>query len=162
MDHLPIQSCLVLHSFALVCYCSLFMWLMVSFLSPHNQHLLFNCVLCIFALTKLVFMSLLSTVIRKDSLSLERFPFLSHVHVFLCEISLVCRLKYPHSCFSSNSCFLVFIVLLIFMLPVVFLVAIISLSLPFLCSFRVPVLICPRYLQCWLSSSSFSFFSWYI
>ena len=74
-------------------------------------------------------MALFCAAFRKDSVSLLRFPFLSHVNVFLCEISLVCRLKYPYSCFSSHFCFLVIVVLLIFMLPV--------LQLVFLCTFYV-------------------------
>ena len=39
--------------------------------------------------------------IRRDSVSLLMFPFLGHVHVFSCEISLVSRLKRPLSCFSG-------------------------------------------------------------
>ena len=64
------------------------MWLIVSSLSPHNIHLLFCCVLSIFALMWLVFMALFCAAIRRDSVSLLRFPFLSHVHVFSCEMSL--------------------------------------------------------------------------
>ena len=33
-------------------------------------------------------------------------PFLNHVQVFSCKISLVCRLKYSFSCFSSDFSFL--------------------------------------------------------
>ena len=40
--------------------------------------------------------------IKIHSISLLRFPHLSHVQVFLCIISLVCCLKYPYSCFSSH------------------------------------------------------------
>ena len=36
-------------------------------------------------------MALFCVAIRKDSISLLRFPFLSHVQVFSCEISLICR-----------------------------------------------------------------------
>ena len=56
--------------------------------------------------------------------SLLCFPFLSHVQVFLSEISLVCHLKYPYSCFSSHFCFLVIFVLLMLVLSVFFLVAV--------------------------------------
>ena len=62
---------------------------------------------------------------------LSRFPCLSHIQVFLCEMSLVCHLKCPYSCFSSYFCFWVILVLLILMLSVLFLVAVISLSLWF-------------------------------
>ena len=51
-------------------------------------------------------MALFCAAIRKDSDSLLMFSFLSHVHVFPCVISLVCRLKYPCSCSSSHFCFL--------------------------------------------------------
>ena len=47
---LPSQSCLVLYSFCANLLHSLIMWLIVSSLSPHNQHLLFCCVLSILAL----------------------------------------------------------------------------------------------------------------
>ena len=47
-------------------------------------------------------MALFCAAIRRESVSLLGFPFLSHVQVFLYEISSVCRLKYPYSCFSSN------------------------------------------------------------
>ena len=40
---LPTQSCIFLHSFCANLLHSLIMWLMVSSLSPHNQHLLFCC-----------------------------------------------------------------------------------------------------------------------
>ena len=46
-------------------------------------------------------MALFCVAIRRDSVSLLKFSFRSHVHVFSCRISLVCRLKYPYSCFSS-------------------------------------------------------------
>ena len=74
---------------------SLVMWLIVSSLSHHNQHLLFCCVLSILALIWLVLMALFCAVIRRDSVSLLRFPFLSHVHIFSFEMSLVSRLKRP-------------------------------------------------------------------
>ena len=47
---LPIQSCLVLYSFCAKILHSRIMWLMVSSLSPHSQHLLFCCVLSILVL----------------------------------------------------------------------------------------------------------------
>ena len=45
--------------------------------------------------------ALFCVVIRRDLDSLLRFPFLSHV--FSCEMSLVCRLKCQHNCFSSHA-----------------------------------------------------------
>ena len=47
---LSTQSCLVLYSFCANLLHSLIMWLMISSLSPHSLHLLFCCVLSIFAL----------------------------------------------------------------------------------------------------------------
>ena len=44
--------------------------------------------------------------IRRDSVSLLRFPFRNHVQVLSGEISPVCRLKYPYNCFSSHFYFL--------------------------------------------------------
>ena len=103
------------------------MWLIVSSLSPHNLYLLFCCVLPILALIWLVLMALFYASIRSDSVSLLKFPFLSHIHVFSCEMLLVSRLKCPYGCFSSHFCFLTISVLLIHVLSVLFLVAIISL-----------------------------------
>ena len=45
--NLPTHSCLVLYSFCASLLHSLIMWLIVSFLSPHNLHLLFCWVLSI-------------------------------------------------------------------------------------------------------------------
>ena len=70
------QTCLVLYSFCTSLQQSLNMWLTVSSLSPHNQQLLFCCVLSILALVWLVLMALFCAVIRRDSVSLKKFPFL--------------------------------------------------------------------------------------
>ena len=72
-------------------------------------------------------MVLVYAIIRKDSVSLLRFPFLSHVQVFSREISLVYHLNYPYSCFSSHFCFPVIFVLLMLLQSVLVLVAVISL-----------------------------------
>ena len=45
--------------------------------------------------------------IRRDSVSLISFPFLSHVQVFSCKILFICHLKYTQCCFPSRFCFLV-------------------------------------------------------
>ena len=66
-------------------------------------------------------------VIRSDSVSLLKFPFLSHEEVFSCEMSFVSRLKRPKSCFSSHFCFLVIVVPLVLESLELFLVAVISL-----------------------------------
>ena len=72
------------------------------------------CIFCFVAsylgLIWLVRMALFCVVIRRDSVSLLRFPFLSYVHVFSCEMSLVSRLKRSLSFFSSHffSCLLSF------------------------------------------------------
>ena len=54
----------------------------VSSLSPDNLHLLFCCVLSLFALIWFVLMALYCAAIRRDSVSLLRFPFFHHVRVF--------------------------------------------------------------------------------
>ena len=65
-------------------------------------------------------------------------PLCNNVQVFLCEISSVCRLKYPYSCFSSQFGFLVFVVFLsVLMLSLLFLAVVISFSLLFY------VMLCP-------------------
>ena len=93
--------CLVLYSFCANLLHSL-IWLIVSFWPPNNLHLLFCYVLSILALTLPVAMAFFCATIRRDSVSLLRFPFFRNVQVFSCEISLVC-----HSCFSFHFRFLV-------------------------------------------------------
>ena len=78
----PTQSCLALYSFCANSLHSLIMWLMVSSLSPHSLHLLFCCSLSILALIWLVLMALFCAVIRRDSVSLLKCPFLSHVNYY--------------------------------------------------------------------------------
>ena len=46
-----------------------------------------------------ILMALFCAVIRRDSVSLLRFPFHRYVQVFSCEISHVCHLKQPYHCF---------------------------------------------------------------
>ena len=58
------------------------MWLIISFLSPHNLHLLFCWGLSILALIWLVLSTLFCAAIRRDSVSFLNFPFLSHVQIF--------------------------------------------------------------------------------
>ena len=84
------QSCLVLYSFRANLQHSL---IIVSSLSLHNLHLLFCCVLSILALIWLVLIVLFCAAIRRDSVSLLRFPFLSHIHIFSCEMLLIIPLK---------------------------------------------------------------------
>ena len=86
---LPTQSCLVLYSFYANFLSSFIMWLIDSSLYPHKLHLLFCGALSILALIWLVLMALFCAAIRRDSVSL----FLSYVHVFSSEMSLVSRLK---------------------------------------------------------------------
>ena len=92
---LPTQSCLALYSFCANLLHSLIMWMIVSSLSPHSLHLLFCCVLSILALIWLVLMELSCAAIRRDSVSFLKFPFLSQVQVFWCEILFIRRLKRP-------------------------------------------------------------------
>ena len=64
----------------------------------------------------------------RDSVSLLRFPFLSHAQGYSYEILPIGSLKYPYSCFSSHFFFLVVVQLMI-MLFVLFLVLVVTLSL---------------------------------
>ena len=71
-----------------------------------------------------------SAAIERDSVSILKLLFHSHVQVILHLISPIFNLKYPYSCFSSHFWFLAFIVFLFsFNLPFLFLVAVNSLSL---------------------------------
>ena len=90
---LTTQSCLALYFFCANLLHSLITWLIVSSLSPHSLHLLFCWVLSILALIWLVLMALSCAAIRRDSVSLLRFPFLSQVQVFWCEMLFISRLK---------------------------------------------------------------------
>ena len=120
----PVLSCTFLLD-------SLIMWLIASSPLPHNLFLIFYYVLSIFTLPWLIFIELFSGAMNRDSVSLLKFPFLYKFQVFSCQISSVCLLTYPYSCFSSHFYFLVIIVLLIFMLSMLFLVIVIILSLLF-------------------------------
>ena len=80
-----------LHIFCANLQHSLIMWLIVSSLSPHSLH----WVVSILALIWLVLMVLSCAAIWKDSISLLRFHFLSHVQVFSCEMVFISRLKWP-------------------------------------------------------------------
>ena len=84
---LPTQSCLVLYSLWANLLHSLIMWLIILSLSPHNLHLLFRCILSILTLIWLVLMALFCAAIRRDSVSLLRFLFLSYVHIFSWDIA---------------------------------------------------------------------------
>ena len=95
---LPTQSCLVLYSFCANLLHSLIMWLVFSSLSPHSLHLLFYWVLSILVLIWSVLMALTCAAIGRYSVSLLRFPFLSQVQVFWCEMLFISLLKWPQSC----------------------------------------------------------------
>ena len=94
---LPTQSCLVLYSFCTNLLHLLIMWLIVSSLTPHNLHLLCCSILSILALIWLILIALFCAAIRRDSVSLFKFFFFFHVHVFLCEMLLISCLKCPYS-----------------------------------------------------------------
>ena len=85
----PTQSSLLLTSLYANLLYSLFMWLIVSHLSPRNLYLLFCCVF-FYSCFDIVLMALFCAVVRRDSVSLLRFSFLCHVHVFSWKISFVC------------------------------------------------------------------------
>ena len=92
---LSTQSCLALYSFCANLSHSLIMWLMISSLPPHSLHLLFCWFLSILALIWLVLNALSCAAIRRDSVSLLKFPFLNHVQVLSCEILFISRLNRP-------------------------------------------------------------------
>ena len=121
---------------------SLIMWLIVSSLSLHNLHLLFCCLIY----SRFDIISPYGVVLCccQRRVSFLRFPFLSHVQVFSCEISLVCYLK----CLYIWGVVVVIFVLLMLMLCLLFLVTGVSLSPRFLCSLRVFVSMHRCYLQC--------------
>ena len=93
---LPTQSCLVLYSFCANLLHSLIMWLMVSSLLPHSLHLQFCWVLSILALMGLVLTALSCAAIWRDSASLLKFPFLSHIQVLSCEIIIIIIITYMY------------------------------------------------------------------
>ena len=64
-------------------------------------------------------MALFCASIRSDSVSLLKFPFLSHVQAFSCEFSSLCRLRYLNSYFSSHFCFLLIVVLGIIIISII-------------------------------------------
>ena len=68
----------------------------------------------------IIFMVLTRITIRRDSVSLLGFPFLSQVQVFSCDIPLVCRLKCLYNCFSSHFYFVVIFVLFIIIIIIIF------------------------------------------
>ena len=92
---LTTQSWLVLYSFCANLLYSLIMWLMVSSLPPHSLHLLFYGVLSVLALTWLVLTALSCAAIWRDSVSLLKIPFLSHVQVLSWEMLFISRLNRP-------------------------------------------------------------------
>ena len=73
-----------------------------SFLLYHHITYICCIVLSILALIWMVLMVLFCAAIWRDSVSLLRFPFLNHIHVFSFEMLLISRLKGPWSCFSSH------------------------------------------------------------
>ena len=123
---LPTQSCLALYSFRGNLLHSHILWLMVSSLSPHNLHLLCCCVLSILALIWLVLMALFCAAIRRDSVSLWKFPFLSHVQVLSSEMLFISRLKRPWSCFPSYFCFLVIVIVISIIITIITLIIIVT------------------------------------
>ena len=81
-------SCLVLYSLCMNLLHSLNMWLIVSSLSSHNLHLLFCCFLSL-----LVLMAFCAAI-RRDSVYLWRFPFISYIHIIIIIIILLHLLLY--------------------------------------------------------------------
>ena len=122
---LPTQSCLVLYPLCANWLHSFIMFrLTVSSLSPYSLHLLWCWVLSILALIWLVLMALSCAAIWRDSVSLLRFPFLSRVQVFWCEMVFV--VWSGHKVVFFYFCFLVIVILSSIVLLVSFLMAVIS------------------------------------
>ena len=91
----PSQLCLVLYSFPANLLYSLIMWLIVSSLSPQNPRFLFWCVLSIFYFDNIGLYGVVLCCFKKRFYFSLKVFFLVHIQVFLCEISLACRLKCP-------------------------------------------------------------------
>ena len=72
-------------------------------------------------------MTLYCAAVRRDSASLLKFPFPCNIRIFSCDMSLISRLKRPHTCFSSYFCFLVISLLFVLWSLGLLLVAVISL-----------------------------------
>ena len=121
----PTQLCLVYTLFLLIYSVHLLCdW---SFrLYQHIVYIYYLVVYCLFLLWHSPY-GVICAAIRRDSVSLLRCPFLYHVQVFSCEISFVCRLKYPTVFLSFHFCFLVIFHLMVLVLSVLFLVTVISL-----------------------------------
>ena len=112
---LPTQRCLVIYSFCANLLHSLIMWLIVSFLPPHNLQLLFCCGLSILALIWLVLMALFCAAIRRDSVSLLRFSIIiiiTYILLYLIFHDIVCfiipyislyRIFYDFTCICHSS-----------------------------------------------------------
>ena len=93
-------------------------------------------------------MVLSCAVIKRDSVSLFKFPLFSHVQVISCEIFPVCHLKYLCNCFSFYFCFLDVVALLfVLRLTLLLLVAVVI-----LCSFSRKMLLLLSI--CWCSVTS--------
>ena len=148
VDHLadPVVSCLILRFCGNLLH-SLIIWFIVS--SLHSQHLLFCCVLSILALIWLVLMALFSAAIGRDSVSLIKFPFLSHVHVLSYEMLFISRLKTPIKLFSFPFLFPSYYHSVIYrVVSIVFDCRNQSSIVFFGCSLRVVVSMCQRCLRC--------------
>ena len=100
VDHLP---------YSYVFCANLLLWFTLFLhLSPHNSHLLFCCILSIFALTQLVILTLFGAARRKDSVSLfKSFPFLamsrfSHIE-FYQFVSASSSSSFSSSSYNNNN-----------------------------------------------------------
>ena len=108
----PTQMCRILHSFFVLVYLHwLIMCLIDSSLSPRNLHLIFVLILSIFAFKWLVLMASLWAAIRRDSISLLKFPFCSHFQVFSLRFRQFLVWNIHIVVFSSHFNFLVIVLL---------------------------------------------------
>ena len=116
---LPIQLCLVLSSFC-ANFATFTYYAIDGFnlLSSYSLHLLFCCVLIYSRFDMIDFLwALFCAAIRTDSISLIKFPFLSHVQVsrVRCYLLVVYRVVFP-----SLFCFLIIVFLLSIVWSVLF------------------------------------------
>ena len=109
----------------------------------------------IYSCLDIVLIALFCVAIRRYSVFLFRFSFLSHVQVFSCGISLMYHLKRPYFCFSSHFLWLILFFWFIYCLSCFW-------SLSFSALFYVVFFLYRRIDVILKSGESSYFFSWHI
>ena len=108
----PIQSCRRLYSFWRSLERSDIMWVIVSSLALHIQHLGSFLVPSMFVLMLLVFMHWPWPLVISDSVSLFKWPFSNQFHGFMSAIFSVSLMNWPWILLFFQSCFLLISLLL--------------------------------------------------